>query len=153
MKETDLFVLFQNPIRNVAVSMKFFLFFTDRVSVHGTQKKLKMMSWNCAFCVFSTILLHLLLTHINTRHNDQSNFFVFCGIDGCDQRFQKAKTFARHVREKHRLCLYSNRQEVDMQTLENETGKYSFIMYVWNSVDRIIISGRDLAGSHNISQT
>ena len=77
-----------------------------------------MMSWNCAFCVFSTILLHLLLTHINTRHNDQKDFFAFCGIDGCDRRFQKANSFARHVREKHVSYLYSNRHDVDLQTLQ-----------------------------------
>ena len=88
------------------------------------------MSWNCAFCVFSTIMLHLLLTHLNTRHNDKSDFSVFCGIDGCDRRFQKANTFARHVREKHSPWLYSYRQDVDVQTLENETGKYSFTMHV-----------------------
>jgi len=86
-----------------------------------------MMSWNCAFCVFSTILLHLLLTHINTRHNDQKDFFAFCGIDGCDRRFQKANSFARHVREKHVSYLYSNRHDVDLQTLQNGTGEFSFV--------------------------
>lgn len=85
------------------------------------------MSWNCAFCVFSTILLHLLLTHINTRHNDQKDFFAFCGIDGCDRRFQKANSFARHVREKHVSYLYSNRHDVDLQTLQNGTGEFSFV--------------------------
>ena len=70
-------------------------------------------------------MLHLLLTHINTQHNDQKDFSVFCGIDGCDQRFEKANTFARHIREKHGLYIYSERQDVDVQTPESETGKYN----------------------------
>lgn len=70
-------------------------------------------------------MLHLLLTHINTQHDDQNDFSVFCGIDGCEQRFTKANTFARHVREKHWLYIYSERQHVNVQTLESETGKYN----------------------------
>ena len=83
-----------------------------------------MFSWKCAFCVFSTLFLHVLLTHLNTRHNSENDFFAYCGIDGCDGRFQKANTFARHVREKHRPHLYSDRKNVKLNTLENSTGKF-----------------------------
>lgn len=99
------------------------------------------MSWNCAFCVFSTILLHLLLTHINTSHNNDNNFLAYCGIDGCDRSFRKANTFARHVREKHRSYLYNNRQEVELQTLENKTGKFTLI---YNYIMFVVLSTRSV---------
>ena len=82
------------------------------------------MIWICAFCsCFSALYLYLLLSHINTKHNGDNNFSAYCGINGCSENFHKPNTFAKHVREKHKPYIYSLRQDVGVQTLENETGK------------------------------
>ena len=48
-----------------------------------------MAYWRCAFCAFSAVLLHLLLTHINPSHNDDEQFFVYCGIMNARQDFEE----------------------------------------------------------------
>ena len=112
----------------------FVIYSTPNPQLRGVlngRARIQMMAWKCTFCVFSTIFLHLLLSHLNTTHNSENDFFVYCGIDGCDQRFQKANTFARHVREKHRSYLYSERQ--DVQTLGDKTGKFPLMIFVVRS--------------------
>ena len=81
-----------------------------------------MAYWRCAFCAFSAVLLHLLLTHINTSHNDDEQFFVYCGIDACEARFPRVNSLANHVREKHRTYLYSCRENLMLQSTANGTG-------------------------------
>jgi len=67
------------------------------------------MAWRCSFCgIFSTLLVHFLLTHINTRHSEDVHFQAICGIDGCAMEFKKANSFVRHVRTNHRLHLYDD---------------------------------------------
>lgn len=131
---------FRKPMRNVVMGVNFVIF-SAPIQRHRTARIYRIMSWNCAFCVFSTILLHLLLTHINTSHNNDNNFLAYCGIDGCDRSFRKANTFARHVREKHRSYLYNNRQEVELQTLENKTGKFTLI---YNYIMFVVLSTRSV---------
>ena len=81
-----------------------------------------MAYWRCPFCAFSAVLLHLLLTHINTSHNDEEQFFAYCGIEECEARFRRANSFAKHVREKHRTYLYSSRGNLMLQSTANGTG-------------------------------
>ena len=81
-----------------------------------------MAYWRCAFCAFSTVFLHLLLTHINTSHNDEEQFFAYCGIDECEARFRRANSLGKHVREKHRTFLYSCRENLMLQSSANGTG-------------------------------
>ena len=75
------------------------------------------MAWNCVLCSFSALYLYLLLSHLNTNHNDGS-YFAFCGIDGCVQNFQRANSFSRHVREKHGAYLNSQRENVVLELKE-----------------------------------
>lgn len=81
-----------------------------------------MAYWCCAFCAFSSVFLHLLLTHINTSHNNEEQFFAYCGIDEREARFQRANSLAKHVREKHRTHLYSCRENLMLQRTANGTG-------------------------------
>lgn len=73
-----------------------------------------MAYWCCAFCAFSSVFLHLLLTHINTSHNN--------GIDEREARFRRANSLAKHMREKHRTHLYSCRENLMLQRTANGTG-------------------------------
>jgi len=82
------------------------------------------MAWNCVLCSFSALYLYLLLSHLNTNHNDGS-YFAFCGIDGCMQNFQRANSFSRHVREKHGAYLKSQRENVVLETKGNESGEFT----------------------------
>ena len=81
-----------------------------------------MAYWCCASCAFSSVFLHLLLTHINTSHNNEEQFFAYCGIDEREARFRRANSLAKHVREKHRTHLYSCRENLMLQRTANGTG-------------------------------
>ena len=81
-----------------------------------------MAYWCCAFCAFSSVFLHLLLTHINTSHNNEEQFFAYCGIDEREARFRRANSLAKHMREKHRTHLYSCRENLMLQRTANGTG-------------------------------
>ena len=81
-----------------------------------------MAYWCCAFCAFSAVFLHLLLTHINTSHNDEEQSFAYCRIDEGEARFRRANSLAKHVREKHRTYLYSCRENLMLQSTANGTG-------------------------------
>lgn len=79
-----------------------------------------MVYWRCAFCAFS-VFLHLLLTHINTSHNDEEQFFAYCRIDECEASFWRANSLAKHVWEKHRTNLYRSRKNLMLQSTANGT--------------------------------
>ena len=82
------------------------------------------MAWRCALCSFSALYLYLLLSHINTNHNDAS-YFAFCGISGCERTYEKANSFSRHVQENHGAILNSQREDVILETLGNGSGEFN----------------------------
>ena len=45
-------------------------------------------------------------------------------LESAIDAFKKANSFAKHVREKHVLYLYSSRENLTLKTTENGTGKY-----------------------------
>lgn len=98
--------------------------FTHSKSVEKCTAGVHVMAWNCVLCGFSAFYLFLLLSHINTSHNDD-NYFAFCGISGCDRNFQKANSFSRHVREKHGAYLKSQREDVVLEKLRNGSGEFT----------------------------
>ena len=97
-----------------------------------------MAYWCFAFCAFSSVFLHLLLTHINTNHNNEEQFFAYCGIDEREARFRRANSLAKHVREKHRTHLYSCRENLMLQSTANGTGMSDLrcVQRIIKNVDR-----------------
>ena len=70
------------------------------------------MSWHCIFCsCFTALSLFLLLSHYNSYHTTDVDFYASCGIDGCTRAFTKANSFAKHVRTKHRQHLQARGPE------------------------------------------
>ena len=90
-------------------------------SLSAFKEVCSMAYWRCAFCAFS-VFLHLLLTHINTSHNNEEQFFAYCGIDECEASFRRASSLAKHVSEKHRTNLYHSRENLMLQSTANGTG-------------------------------
>ena len=64
--------------------------------------------WRCMICiVFVAFRLKLLLSHINVTHGRSADFWVFCGIDGCEQEFRVFNSFFRHLKRTHPLYVTS----------------------------------------------
>lgn len=67
-----------------------------------------MAVWRCMICiVFVAISLKILLSHINVTHGRNADFWVFCGIDGCEQEFRVFNSFYRHLKRTHPLYVTS----------------------------------------------
>ena len=60
-----------------------------------------MAAWRCMICfVFGALSLKVLLSHINASHSRSPDFWVYCGIDGCEQDFRVFNSF-RHIKRTH----------------------------------------------------
>ncbi len=55
--------------------------------------------------VFVALSLKVLLSHINAIHGRSPDFWVYCGIDGCEQDFRVFNSFFRHIKRTHPLYL------------------------------------------------
>ncbi|KAL2102281.1 hypothetical protein ACEWY4_001449 [Coilia grayii] len=67
-----------------------------------------MSVWRCMICVFFVAFsLKILLSHINVTHGRNADFWVFCGIDGCEQEFRVFNSFYRHLKRTHPLYVTS----------------------------------------------
>ncbi|XP_052000921.1 uncharacterized protein LOC127656578 [Xyrauchen texanus] len=65
-----------------------------------------MTAWRCMICfVFVALSLKVLLSHINAIHGRSPDFWVYCGIDGCEQDFRVFNSFFRHIKRTHPLYL------------------------------------------------
>lgn len=51
--------------------------------------------------VFVALSLKVLLSHINASHSRNPDFWVYCGIDGCEQDFRVFNSFFRHIKRTH----------------------------------------------------
>ncbi|CAM4572006.1 unnamed protein product [Leuciscus chuanchicus] len=61
-----------------------------------------MAAWRCMICfVFVALSLKVLLSHINASHSRSPDFWVYCGIDGCEQGFRVFNSFFRHIKRTH----------------------------------------------------
>lgn len=61
-----------------------------------------MAAWRCMIClVFVALTLKVLLSHINGIHGRSPDFWVYCGIDGCEQDFRVFNSFFRHIKRTH----------------------------------------------------
>lgn len=60
----------------------------------------------CMICfVFVALSVKVLLSHINATHSRSPDFWVYCGIDGCEQDFRVFNSFFRHIKRTHPLYL------------------------------------------------
>ena len=67
-----------------------------------------MSVWRCMICIiFVAFRLKNLLSHINVTHGRNAEFWVFCGIDGCEQEFRVFNSFYRHLKRTHTLYVTS----------------------------------------------
>ncbi|KAL3970579.1 LETM1 and EF-hand domain-containing protein 1, mitochondrial [Sarotherodon galilaeus] len=65
-----------------------------------------MALWRCMICfIFVSLTLKVLLSHINAAHGRRQDFWVYCGIDGCEQDFRVFNSFFRHIKRTHPLYL------------------------------------------------
>lgn len=61
-----------------------------------------MAAWRCWICfVFVALSLTVLLSHINASHSRSPDFWVYCGIDGCEKDFRVFNSFFRHIKRTH----------------------------------------------------
>ncbi|KAF1394342.1 hypothetical protein PFLUV_G00025530 [Perca fluviatilis] len=61
-----------------------------------------MAAWRCMICVvFVALTLKVLLSHINASHSRSPDFWVYCGIDRCEQDFRVFNSFFRHIKRTH----------------------------------------------------
>ena len=69
---------------------------------HRARKRFIMAAWRCMICVvFVALTLKVLLSHINASHSRSPDFWVYCGIDGCEQDFRVFNSFFRHIKRTH----------------------------------------------------
>lgn len=60
------------------------------------------MIWRCVICcVFVTLTLKSLLSHINLAHSHSPDFRVKCGIDGCTKEYRVYNSFWYHIKRTH----------------------------------------------------
>lgn len=52
---------------------------------------------------FVAFSLKILLSHVTVTHGRNADFWVFCGIDGCEQEFRVFNSFYRHLKQTHPL--------------------------------------------------
>lgn len=65
-----------------------------------------MAAWRCMVCfIFVALSLKALLSHIHVIHGRSADFWVFCGIDGCEQEFRVFNSFSRHIKRTHPMYL------------------------------------------------
>lgn len=70
------------------------------------RKQFTMALWRCMICfIFVSLTLKVLLSHINAAHGRRQDFWVYCGIDGCEQDFRVFNSFFRHIKRTHPLYL------------------------------------------------
>lgn len=61
-----------------------------------------MAVWRCLIrFVFVALSLKILLSHINASHSRSPDFWVYCGIDGCEKDFRVFDSFFRHIKRTH----------------------------------------------------
>lgn len=71
-------------------------------TVHHYRRFGIMAAWRCMICfVFVALSLKVLLSHINASHSRSPDFWVYCGIDGCEQDFRVFNSFFRHIKRTH----------------------------------------------------
>lgn len=76
-----------------------------------------MAVWRCLIClVFVALSVKVLLSHINAVHSRSPDFWVYCGIDGCDQDFRVFNSFFRHIKRTHPLYLTTARPPSEWRT-------------------------------------
>lgn len=51
--------------------------------------------------IFVALTLKVLLSHINTAHSRSPEFWVYCGIDGCEKDFRVFNSFFVHIKRTH----------------------------------------------------
>ena len=67
------------------------------------------MVWPCSLCsVFTTLSLKTLVRHITLRHASQPNFKIRCGVNGCQEQYNKMDSFRKHLRRKHKEEMAGN---------------------------------------------
>lgn len=65
-----------------------------------------MALWRCIICfVFVALTPKVLLSQINAVHGQSQDFWVYCGIDGCEQDFRVFNSFFRHIKRTHPMYL------------------------------------------------
>ena len=75
---------------------------------HRSTSSEDMSVWRCMICIiFVAFRLKNLLSHINVTHGRNAEFWVFCGIDGCEQEFRVFNSFYRHLKRTHPLYVTS----------------------------------------------
>ena len=77
---------------------------------HWTLRTWLDMAWKCPLCVvFAWLTLDLLLSHLNLQHShDRLN--IKCRFDSCDRDYITINLFVKHVRDRHRACVFDSKQ-------------------------------------------
>lgn len=67
------------------------------------------MIYRCSLCVgFVTVSLRLLLNHLRRNHENDPNFHILCGLDGCPRTYRRIVSFRNHLIRKHNFELRSD---------------------------------------------
>ena len=63
------------------------------------------MAWKCALCLFTALVLSMLLSHYNSRHAGYECRSITCNLNGCTKEYTKLRSFLCHAYGKHALFL------------------------------------------------
>lgn len=85
--------------------------------------------WKCMICAFVCLYLSDLLTHLNSQHREDSDFFRTCGLPDCssEKEYTSANSLVKHVRSKHRNLLPCTWEDVFPVTHDQGSKDYSAI--------------------------
>lgn len=63
------------------------------------------MAWKCALCLFTALVLSMLLSHYNSSHAGYECRSITCNLNGCTKEYTKLRSFLCHAYGKHALFL------------------------------------------------
>ena len=71
---------------------------------HQGSHNIKMDYYRCSICLeFVAVSIPLLLKHLGRVHQNEPNFHVVCGIDGCAKTYRVFKSLKAHLSKKHNI--------------------------------------------------
>ena len=62
------------------------------------------MTWKCALCSFTAVLLLTLIGHLKQRHSEFKGS-IRCSLNGCEKDYKRVSSFAAHAHERHAAFL------------------------------------------------
>ena len=77
-------------------------------------------SWTCTTCfVYQALTLKALVKHVHLQHASQPNFKIRCGVQGCQEEYNKINSLRKYLRRQHHGDLSPAKQPRDVISHDN----------------------------------